>query len=300
MEPEFLVNVRISELIQISPLPGTERRAISLDAWHAATFPDHPYGRSLNGIASTVRAATADDIKALYKRLLARDRLRIIIVGDIDKPRAIAMLDRMLGQLPANAAFAPLAKLEPRRIAVPVIIAKDLPLATAAFGAPALPPGDADFPALQVLNHIIGSGDFDATLMEEIRVKRGLAYAVAVSLIDDSAASVMLGGMATKPENIREAISVLQSSLRQIARDGPTAEQVDNAKLYLTGSYVLDHDTNTKLAASLLRLWVGGRAPEFLETRNDTIRHVGVADVRRVAREILDWDRFNLVVVGPR
>lgn len=281
-------------------LAANEPRAVSLDAWHAATFPGHPYGRSLSGSAESVRAATAGDIKALHKRLIARDRLRVIIVGDVDKVRSVAALDHMFGQLPAKAMLAPLAKLEPRRIAAPVVVAKDLPLATAAFGAPALSPTHVDFPALQVLNHIIGSGDFDATLMEEIRVKRGLAYSVAVSLISDSTASIMLGGMATKSENMREALSVLQASLGQIASVGPTAEQVGNAKLYLTGSYVLDLDTNTKLASSLLRLWLGGRAPEFLDTRNDTIRRVGIDDVHRVAREMLAWGRFNLVVVGPR
>lgn len=278
---------------------ANEPRTISLDAWHAATFPGHPYGGSLNGTPASVRAATLDDIKALHRRLLARDRLRVIIVGDLDKTRAIAMLDRVFAKLPATAALLPLPKLDTRRIGEPVIVAKDLPLSTAAFGAPTLRPTDADFPALQVLNHIIGSGDFDSTLMEEIRVKRGLAYSVAVSLINDPTASIMLGGISTKSENMREALSVLQKTLAHIASQGPTAEQVENAKLYLTGSYVLDFDTNTKLAGSLLRLWLGGRGPEYLDTRNDAIRQVDLAAVRRVARERLAWERFNLVVVGP-
>jgi zinc protease len=298
-DADAIERVRQQQIASLE-LAANEPRAISLDAWHAATFPGHPYGRSSNGTAATVRASTAADIKALHKRLVARDRLRVIIVGDIDKARAIVALDRIFGQLPAKAALASLPKLEPRRVAEPVIVAKDLPLSTAAFGTPTLPPIHADFPALQVLNQIIGSGDFDATLMEEIRVKRGLAYSVAVSLINDPTASIMLGGMATKSENMREALSVLRASLERIAGEGPTAEQVDNAKLYLTGSYVLDLDTNTKLANSLLRLWIGGRAPEFLDTRNDAIRRVGLADVRRVARDVLAWERFNLVVVGPR
>ncbi len=223
----------------------------------------------------------------------------MVIVGNIDRVRATTALDRIFGGLPAMATLAAVPKLEPRQISAPLIITKDLPLATSAFGTIAPPPTHADFPALQVLNHIIGSGDFDATLMEEIRVKRGLAYSVAVSLINDAAASVMLGGMATKSENQNEALSVLKQVLQRTSADGPTAEQVDNAKRYLTGSYVLDFDTNTKLASSLLRLWLEGRGPEFIDARNEAIRRVTIDDVRRVARGMLAWDRYNLVIVGP-
>ncbi|MFM9940817.1 MAG: M16 family metallopeptidase [Hyphomicrobiaceae bacterium] len=297
-DADAVERVRQQQVANID-LVANEPRAVSLDAWYGTTFPGHPYGRSLNGTANSVRAASPADIKALHGRLMARDRLRVVIVGDIDRVQAMAALDRIFGALPARATLTAVPKVEPRVGSAPVIVAKDLPLSTSAFGTIAPPANHADFPALQVLNHIIGSGDFDATLMEEIRVKRGLAYSVAVSLINDASASVMLGGMATKSENQTEALAVLKQVLQRMSADGPTGEQVDNAKLYLTGSYVLDFDTNTKLAGSLIRLWLGGRGPEFLDTRNDAIKRVSIDDVRRVARTMLAWDRFNLVIVGP-
>ena len=104
----------------------------------------------------------------------------------------------------------------------PVVIDKDYPLATATFGLPSLRIDDPDFPALQVLNHIIGSGDFDSRLMEEIRVKRGLAYSVQTRLLRDSITSLMVGGVATKNEAMGTTLDVMRDVFADMARNGPT------------------------------------------------------------------------------
>ena len=165
---------RLSDL----ELAENEPRGIAFNRWYAESFPGHPYGRRVNGTLASVRVISRDDIKAQSQRLLARSSLRVVIVGDIDRQGAASAIDLIFGGLPARAVLNPVPKVELSRVAKPVVVEKDLPLATAAFGVPSLETNHPDFPALQILNHIIGSGDFDAILMEEIRVKRGLAYSV--------------------------------------------------------------------------------------------------------------------------
>lgn len=275
-----------------------EPRSIAFNRWHAELFPGHPYGRPVDGTPASMRAISRDDIKAQHRRLLARSALRVVVVGDLDQARMLQALDRIFGELPAEAQAQPIAKVEMRRLIKPVVVEKDQPLSTVAFGGQALASDHADYPALQVLNQVIGSGDFDSTLMEEIRVKRGLAYSVSTSLLGDSAASLVLGGMATKNENVAEALEVLKGVLAKIVSTGPSQEQFDNAKRFLIGSYLLDFDTNAKLADSLLRIWVEGRRPEFVERRNGEIARVTIEDVRRVARQLLSWDGMNVAIVG--
>ena len=277
---------------------ASEPRSLAYKRWYATSFPNQSYGRPVEGTEASVRAISATDLRALQKRLLARDVLRVVIVGDIGRERTEQALDHIFGGLPAKAEPIPVA---PPRFQVspgPVIVEKELPLATAAFGATAVPGTHPDFPAWQVLAHIIGSGDFDATLMEEIRVKRGLAYAVSIGLHNDQSASILLGGMATKTENMAAALAVLKDVLARTAANGPPADRVVAAKRYLTGSYLLDFDTNAKLAASLLQLWIQGRGPEFITERNGLINRVTPADVKRVARTALAWDGFNVTIVG--
>jgi zinc protease len=165
------------------------------------------------------------------------------------------------------------------------------------FGLAALPPRHPDYAALQVLNHILASGDFDSRLMEEIRVKRGLAYSVQARIQSDSIASLMLGGLATRNEIMGQALGVLRDVLAQTVADGPTPEQFSNAKQYLAGSYLLDFDSNAGMAAALLRIRLAGQAPDLL-AHIAAIEKVGLDDVKRVARDILMDDRLVVTVVG--
>jgi zinc protease len=209
-DPEAFDRVR-GQLLNERASAEHEPRNVALDRWYAEAFRGAAYGRSVKGTQQSLARVTRDDVRAQHVRVIAKDILRITIVGDIEKGLAAKLLDDIFGDLPEKARLQPLARLVPTSAAAPIVIRKDQPLATAVFGLASPGEGDADFAALQVLNHIIGSGDLDSILMEEIRVKRGLAYSIQISLLHDSVASLMLGGVATKNENMGEALRILKT-----------------------------------------------------------------------------------------
>jgi zinc protease len=284
----------LTDLAQASKVPNK----IAAERWYAEAFPGHPYARPISGTPASVGQVTRDDLKAQHARLFGRDVLRIVIVGDIGKAAAIEAIDTIFGGLPEKAQVVAIAKVEPRQVPAPVVVSMEQPLATANFGLPSLPNDHPDFPALQVLNHVIGSGDFDSSLMEEVRVKRGLAYSIQTSLFYDSISSLMLGGFATKNENMGTTLGVVREVLATTARDGPPQAKFDNAKRFLTGSFLLDFDTNAKVAGSLLAIWLRGNGPDYLQKRNQGINAVTPADAKRVAGRVLDADRMIVVIVG--
>jgi zinc protease len=271
---------------------------VALDRWYVEAFPGHPYGRPVDGTAESVGRIAVGDLKAMHADLLARDVLRVVIVGDIDKRAATDMLDAVFGGLPEKAKTARVERIDPRALPAPVVVDKDYPLATATFGLPSLRTDHPDFAALQVLNHIIGSGDFDSRLMEEIRVKRGLAYSIQTRLLRDTITSLMVGGVATKNEVMGTALGVMRDVFADMVRNGPTPSQFDNAKRYLTGSFLLDFDTNAKVANSLLGIQLDGEGPDYLVSRNQKINAVTIQDVRRVAEQVLKPDRLVVTIVG--
>jgi zinc protease len=287
-----------SQLVAELEIEEGNPRSIAFRRWYRDAFPGHPYGRPEKGTTDTVRAVTGPEIVAQHRKLIARSNLRVVVVGDIDEARVGQVIDDIFSGLPAEAALAPVAPAKVNILAEPVTVSAEQPLATAAFGGPGVAPGEKDYPAMLVLRQIVGSGDFDSVLMDEIRVKRGLAYAVSISSLNDSTASVLLGGMATKTENMRAALDLLREVLAKFITEGPTQAQFTNAQHYLTGSYLLDFDTNAKLAASLLRLWLQGLDPGHIERRNGMIEAVTLADVRRVASRLLDPKRLNITIVG--
>jgi zinc protease len=271
---------------------------LALNRWYAEAFAGHPYGRPQQGTPDSIIAITADDLRAQHARLFAKDVLRVVIVGDIDRMAAAELLDRAFGSLPDKAQVAPIDKIAARSISAPVVVDMDQPISSAVFGVPSLSADDPDFPALQVLNYIVGSGDFDSRLMEEIRIKRGLAYAINTRLISDSLAPLVLGEMTTKNENMGIALDVVREVFASIARDGPDKAQFETAKRYLTGSFLLDFDSSARMADSLLTLWLRDKRPGYLSTRNRMIDAVRLDDVRRVAGNLFAPERFIVAIVG--
>jgi len=289
--------IRAQHLTDLAQAANVPTRIV-VNRWYAEAFPGHVYARPVSGTLDSIARVTRDDLKGQHSVLFARDFLRVVIVGDIDKSAAATAIDNIFGSIPQKGQITPVTKVEPHAVRAPVVITMDQPLATATFGLPSLPTDHPDFPALEVLNHILGSGDFDSLLMEEVRVKRGLAYSIKTSLLNDSISSLVLGGFSTKNENMGAALSVVKDVLARTVRNGPTQFQFDNAKRFLTGSFLLDFDTNAKVASSLLGIWLRGEKPAYLLTRNQMISAVTLGDVKRVAEEVLRADRLVVTIVG--
>ena len=83
-----------------------------------------------------------------------------------------------------------------------------------------------------------------------------------------------------------------------MAEHGPTAEELKNAKQYLTGSYALRFDTSAKIAAQLLWLQIEELGQDYIANRNAMIESVTLEDIRRVAKRILKPDHLIITIVG--
>jgi zinc protease len=296
-DPDAMERARSQQIAELTDEAQTPAK-LALNLWYAETFSGHVYARPVRGTPDSVANLTSGDLKSQHARLFAQDVLRIVIVGDIDKKAVGETIDRIFGNLPERAQIAPVSKVEPRTISSPVVVDMDQQIASAVFGVPSLSVDDPDYPALQVLNHIVGGGDFDSRLMEEVRIKRGLAYAVKTRLVSDSLANLVLGDVSTKNENMGMALDAIRDVFSTIARDGPEKAQFENAKRYLTGSFLLDFDSSAKMAHALLTLWLRGKTPDYLVTRNKMIGAVTLDDAKRVAGHLFKPERFIITVVG--
>src|SRR5262249_25085705 len=110
--------------------------------------------------------------------------------------------------------------------------------------------------------------------------------------------SLMVGGVATKNDLMGPTLAVMRDVFAEMVRNGPTAAQFDNAKQYLTGYYLLDFDTNAKVASSLLGILLAGEGPAYVKVRNQRIKAVTIQDVKRVAERVLKLDRLVVTVIG--
>jgi zinc protease len=267
--------------------------------WQTA-FPDHPYGRPVTGTPETIARIGIDDLKAYAKRALARGRLKIAIVGDIDPATLGPLLDRTFGGLPAAPDLTPVADVAMHGLGRRIVLPIDVPQAVVTFGTQGIARRDPDFMPAYIVNHILGGGAFSSRLYQEVREKRGLAYGVSDSLTWFEHAAVLVGGTATRSAVTGEAIGIIEGEMRHLAADGPTAEEVEDAKSALDGSYALGLDTSAKIAAQLVQIQVDNLGIDYIDRRSSLISAVTLADTKRVAKRLLDSGLLVTVAGKPQ
>jgi zinc protease len=273
--------------------PGT----IASERFNALAFGEHPYGSTGDGTIATVTALTRDDVVAAHKAALARDRVFVSASGDITAEELGALLDHLLGDLPATGVPQPGAA---EWLLPPGVTVVDFPTpqSTVFFGQRGIPRDDPDFFAAFVLNEVIGGGRFTARLMSEVREKRGLTYGIGTYLVNMEHADMLLGQFSASNDKVAEAIRVVQAEWGRIVSEGVSPEELEATKTYLTGSYPLRFDGNGPIASILVGMQMDALPIDYVTTRNAKVEAVTMEDIQRVAARLFQPEALQFVVVG--
>lgn len=267
-------------------------------AWDRLAFRDHPYGRPVKGTRDSIAAMTSEDLHDYVGRVFARDKLVVSVVGDITAEELGPALDRLFGDLPERAGLVQVAEAAPPIGPTREVILMDVPQSVAQFGHRGIARDDEDFIAAYVLNYIIGGGGFSSRLMEEVREKRGLAYSVYSNLYPYQHGAVFVGHVATKNEAVGQSLSVIEDELMRLANEGPSEEELESAKAYLTGAYALRFESSTSIASQLLWIQIEELGIDYIQKRNALVEAITMEDVKRVAKRLLAADQLITTIVG--
>jgi len=260
-------------------------------------YAGHPYARPSDGTIETVGALTRDDISAAHERALARDRLTVGVVGDITPEELGPLLDRLFEGLPETGPELP-AVADVVDSEETVVIPFDSPQSVVRFGHSGIARKDEDFLAAYVVNQVLGAGGYSSRLNDEVRKKRGLTYGIYTYLASSPFGSLYLGSVASSNATVAEAIEVTRAEWRRMAEDGLTAEELADAKRYLTGAYPLRFDGNGRIAGILVGMQLVGLDTDYIAKRNELVEALTLEDVNRVAAELLKPEKLRVIVVG--
>ncbi len=261
--------------------------------WEQA-YGTHPYARAPNGTLESLPAIEAADLKDYAKRVIARDTLKIAVVGDITPDALGKLLDSTFGALPANADLVPVPMVEAAKPPKHTSAIVDVPQTSVNFGGPGIARNDPDFMAAYIVNHILGGGTLSTRLYKEVREKRGLVYSVSQSLIWMKKSSLFAGSTATRADKAKETLDTITAEIARMGSEGPTQKELDEAKSYLKGSQMLALDTSSKFATALLQYQIDDLGIDYIEKRNAIVDAVTLEDTKRVAKRI--WGQGLLSV----
>ncbi len=260
-------------------------------------YDDQPLGWDILGTKETIEAATQETFSSYLDAWYKPERIVVGVGGKIDDG-VLEQLESLLGGLDARETGAPTpVELPPERSPV-LLHTKQSEQAHVILGVRGYPLGHPDRYALQLLTVVLGGG-MSSRLFTEVRERRGLAYYVHASSGSYTDTGTLYTGAGVDVDRVDEAITTILDELKAIAAEPVPAEELEKARGYSKGRFVLRLESpQGTIQYGLRREVLEGEIeePDELLRRLD---EVTAEEVQRVARDLLDGKRFYLAAVGP-
>lgn len=206
-------------------------------------FPNTPLAQPASGTVESVKKIELDDVKGFIKNHLVLSRAIVVVGGDVDIKEVKKNMEKILNTLPKGKS-EPLPHFTASDKPKESILKRETEQAYIYFGSPYnMSVNDEDYYKARVATFILGTGGFGSRLMEEIRVKRGLAYSAYARVHVNKSASYMNGYLQTKLDSMDEAKKTVINVISEFVRKGVSEDELDQTKKFLLGSEPLRVET---------------------------------------------------------
>lgn len=268
----------------------------------AMLYPsEHPYSRPATGTLETIPQLGREDMVAFHQ-IYHPARTTIAIVGDVEPEQVFAELERCFGDwdVPQSPAVPEL----PHVSELTNIQRQDIPMAGKAqsdivWAVHGLKRSDPDFYPALVANTIFGYLGIGGRLGDKVREEQGVAYRISSGFQagpERGPWAIMAG---INPANVEQSIHAILNEIEQFKQDGPTEEELSDARAFLTGSLVIGLEKNGGIASTLLDIETYELGLDYIERYPTLINGVSHDDIIAVARRYLSIEHYVLAVAGP-
>jgi len=262
-------------------------------------YGDHPYALRASGEVDSVPNITRDDLVAFFRAHYTADQATVAIIGDLNRKRAEAIAERLTAQLPHAAEPAAIPPVPPLAHAEFKVIPHPATQGHVLIGAPGMKRGDADYFPLYVGNYVLGGGGFVSRILNEVREKRGLAYSAYSYFMPMRQDGPFMIGLQTRKDQTGEALAVARATFKKFVAEGPTADELKQAKQNIVGGFPLRFDSNRKILDYLSVIGFYHLPLTYIEDFPANVEKVTLAAVRDAFKRRVDPERMVTVVVGP-
>lgn len=256
----------------------------------------HPLGRPILGVPDTVGPIDSATLRDYFSRAYTAGNLVIAAAGNVEHEAVRDLVAEAFADVPANGETVPVTP--PTTVPALTLRDKAIEQCHVCLGVDGYPQRHDDRYVCYLLNIVLG-GSMSSRLFQNIRERRGLAYAVNSGLVsyhDGGMLSVYAGCDA---HAVREVVDLVVAELRDLRDNLIPEEELRRAQDHLKGSLVLSLESSASRMSHMARqqMYFGRQF-----TLADTLRGVEAVtreDVRRVARNLLPPGSLSATVLGP-
>ncbi|MCU0610186.1 MAG: insulinase family protein [Candidatus Eisenbacteria bacterium] len=251
---------------------------------------------------ATIEAISRDDIEAFHRTFYRPDAMVMVVTGDFRSKTMRKSVERAFGGW--SAPSEPLSllpavpEMQPRGVYYAPKL--DVTQSTILLGHLGFRADDPDYPAMSLLDQILGGG-FSSRIMNEVRTKRGLAYAAQSIPGQAYPRPGIFGAFAgTKSESTLVSIRVMEHEIARVTEEPVTTEELERARSAILNSFVFKYDSPSKVANRVGYYRFHGYSPDFLRRYEEGVRAATPQTILDAARRKIHPDKLSVLVIGNR
>jgi predicted Zn-dependent peptidase len=259
-------------------------------------WKDHPLGKPILGTKETVKRFTREMIGDYYRKVYVPSNMIVTAAGNVDHEKLVALARERLEALPPSAPL-PHSPRPANHARITLRNKKALEQVHICLGAPCYPLPHEKRHASYVLNTLLGGG-MSSRLFQNIRERRGLAYAVFSELNPYRDAGYLSVYAGTSLENTRKVIRLILDEFTKLKQEPVGGEELRRAKDNLKGSLMLGLESTTSRMANLAKedLYFGRFFS--LDEMTESIEQVTAEEVQQIAQQFFAQEQIALTVLG--
>jgi len=263
--------------------------------------PAHPYGHPLNGTDGATAALTRDRVAGFYRAYYRANDARILLVGDITLAQARGLVAARFGAWPQGDVPGLAGGTAPATATRAVYLIDKPGAAQSVIRIGHIGPARStpDWYALEVLNTILG-GAFTSRLNQNLRETHGYTYGAFSQFAARRLAGAFVALASVVTAKTDSSLVEFLKELRRIREEPVPEAELAKAKAYVTLGLPGDFETTGGAAARFREVLSYGLPLDYYDRYIGRIGAVTAADVQRVARQYIDPDHFDIVVVGDK
>jgi zinc protease len=296
--PAAEVTRKVAEIQAAIRRSEEDPNTLAIRALSRLVYPDHPYGRPVEGTRESVARLTRDDVVKFYARHARPDATIVAVVGAITVDEARREITARLGSWarpsdPLPSITPPTAAATPREES----IKRELTQSTLMFGRRAVRQTDPDYFPLSVASYVLGGGS-TSRLYTKVREESGLAYAVYSWVSPARYGAAFAVSAQTRTAEVPKVAALIREELARMTREPVSDRELSLAKQFLIGSFPFRLDTSAKVADFLAAVEDQGLGLDYPERYKERIGRVTARDIQDVAAKYFPPASFSLVTVG--
>ncbi|MCI5632221.1 pitrilysin family protein [Helicobacter sp.] len=263
-------------------------------------FKGSPLEFPLSGTQESIAKITLQEVEKFYYQYVNLNSLTLIVGGDMEFENIAQELKGALEALPQGkvASLKPIVANDGKQIRHSN---KETQQAYIYFGAP-LNVGDLqkELALIKVASFVLGGGGFGSRMMEEVRVKRGLAYSAVMRLSATNTQALAQGYLQTSLKNEKEAQKLVQEVVNAFVKNGITQEELQEAKRYLLGSEPLRNETLSQRLGTAFNNYYNGLPLDFNQQVLEEISRLTLEEVNRYIQAHKEIAKLSFAIITAK